>query len=240
MNYCRLCLKPSFLCDSHIIPEFFYQYLYDPAHRFRQISMNESIDRHKGIYEKLLCPSCETKFNETFENYAKEVIFGGREIVGFDAGRNITITNIDYNTFKLFQLSLIWRMGISKRKEFININLGNKHEEILRKMLLDDNPGKPSEYPCILVYNIRKSEIDFKHLMISPQKGLRFDGHRTYMLVLGDLIWNFIVSGYPIRGNTREHIWLDERGLIIHKIDADKTHILSQLFKIVNSSSKNQ
>ena len=36
---CKLCLKENVkLCESHIIPEFFYIPLYDETHRYRILS----------------------------------------------------------------------------------------------------------------------------------------------------------------------------------------------------------
>lgn len=60
---CCLCLCKSKLCDSHIIPEFFYkqQGLYDEKHRFHIIStepLKHPPIAQKGMRERLLCKKC--------------------------------------------------------------------------------------------------------------------------------------------------------------------------------------
>jgi len=57
---------------------------------------------------------------------------------------------IDYKLFKLFQLSLLWRAGVSDRPIFKEVALG-RHQEILRRMLLDDDPGESHKYGCIML-----------------------------------------------------------------------------------------
>jgi hypothetical protein len=69
---CALCQQNKQLCDSHIVPEFMYQHMYDANHRFRVLSRNE-VDAtrflRKGLREELLCRDCEAKFSK-WESYA--------------------------------------------------------------------------------------------------------------------------------------------------------------------------
>jgi hypothetical protein len=233
---CKLCLEEHNLCDSHIIPEFLYQNLYDSNHRFIQVSKDGQINRFKGIYEKLLCSKCEKYLNKSFENYAKEILFEDKTLIKHEENNKIVITNVNYDKFKLFQLSLIWRMGISKRKEFINAKLGAKHEELLRKMIIEGRPGEPYEYPCIMAINTRKTEIDFNQLFISPEK-LRFLDHIAYKLYIVGCMWIFIVSGHSKMINYQGHIWLDKRGLVIRKIDIDPHKAFAPILKMISKDS---
>lgn len=43
VSNCKLCLKEKELMFSHIIPEFFYEPMYDEKHRFMQISTIQEI-----------------------------------------------------------------------------------------------------------------------------------------------------------------------------------------------------
>ena len=134
---CKLCLKQKKLQKSHIIPEFFYQPLYDNLHKFNVIttsSKEKNKPEQKGIRERLLCYDCEQLLSPN-EDYVRRVIYGGTEIKISRDGNNVIIWNTDYIKFKLSQLSLLWRSSVSKLKYFSNISLG-PHEEKIRQMLI--------------------------------------------------------------------------------------------------------
>jgi hypothetical protein len=126
---CALCLLERDLRRSHIFPEFFYKPMYNEG-RYFQISTNPSqkiIPRQKGIWETLLCQKCEGRLSQ-LEDYARRVLYGGTEISITQHPGKIIIHDLDYTRFKLFQMSLLWRAGVSKRPEFKNVSLG-PHEE---------------------------------------------------------------------------------------------------------------
>ena len=125
---CYLCKKKSELKKSHIIPEFVYKDLYDSKHRFHVLSTLKETPRpieQKGIKEKLLCGSgkCEQQLS-IYEKYAKEVLMGGVEITVKDEGDIIFVSDVDYQKFKLFQLSILWRASICNDKMFSRVELG--------------------------------------------------------------------------------------------------------------------
>lgn len=59
----------------------------------------------------------------------------------------IQVEGVDYNRLKLFLLSLLWRMGASRLYFFREVELG-PHQERLRRMLVQDDPGEPDQYAC--------------------------------------------------------------------------------------------
>src|SRR5680860_660682 len=69
---CKLCGTSAAIVKSHILPEFVYQNLYDPQHRFLDLgSSNEKTltIQQKGLRERLLCKDCEIKLCK-YESYA--------------------------------------------------------------------------------------------------------------------------------------------------------------------------
>jgi len=52
----------------------------------------------------------------------------------------LIIGKLNYKMFKLWQMSLLWRCGASRRAEFKATRLG-PHAEVLRTMLLEERPG---------------------------------------------------------------------------------------------------
>jgi hypothetical protein len=179
-NRCRLCGVEAALRKSHVIPEWLYTPLYDEIHRYHVINAGLDADRRfeqKGLRERLLCQSCETKFS-VYEGYARGVLFGGQDITVVKYGNGIELRDLDYVKLKLFQLSLLWRAGVARQDFFSKVNL-NGDEELIRKMLLAGDPGKFSEYGCVLIPLVLEGNA-LVDLILQPVsvKSKKFDGYR--------------------------------------------------------------
>jgi hypothetical protein len=189
---CKLCRKSRELKKSHIIPEFLYEAMYDDIHRFHVLSVvpNEANTMlQKGLREKLLCADCESKLS-LWERYASLVLKGGVSLDVIREGDLITISNIDYVKFKLFQLSILWRASISTLDFFSHVNLG-KYEEVLRTMLENGEAGLSDDFGCIM-YGL-KSERVVTDLIVQPAK-LRMNNIVCYRFVFGGFQWVYMVS----------------------------------------------
>jgi len=227
---CLLCHKSSELCNSHIVPEFFYEQmkLYDPKHRFNVLSTEP--DKHrpteqKGIRERLLCKQCEVKLS-VWEDHARRVLYGGEciEITTNDP-KGIECT-VDYAKFKLFQLSILWRAGISSHDGFSSVNLG-EHEEVLRKMLLDETPGNTEAYGCVILYSTKHTDITSN--MIHCMEMSSVDGVDCVRLLLGGFFWLFFLSESALDPRQKGLFLQDSRHLRILKTDKDPNRYIERL-----------
>jgi len=75
---CALCLAPSQLQNSHIIPEFLYDPMYDAIHRFHVYSVEGKVERRlaqQGLREPMLCKNCETQIG-VYERYVSLLLRG--------------------------------------------------------------------------------------------------------------------------------------------------------------------
>jgi hypothetical protein len=162
---------------SHIVPEFLHSPLYEENHSFNTYGHEgrpKAGFMRKGEREALLCEKCERRFS-VYEGWASDFYKGAlaafadttRTEIRF--GKTLKFTRIDehgqpttspvprilhiegfdYVKMKLFLLSLLWRMGVSRLHFFGEITLGF-HEKRIRKMLLNDDPGKAEVYACQL------------------------------------------------------------------------------------------
>lgn len=102
---------------------------------------------------------------------------------------------VDYAALKLFLLSLLWRMGVSSLHFFREVELGS-HEERIRKMLLNDNPGEPSEYPCQLCLIEAEGRL-LTDYQSQPQRSKR-EGRNFYRFYSTGVRFEFCVSNRPI------------------------------------------
>jgi hypothetical protein len=175
---CKLCLEQKNLQNSHIIPEFFYKPLYDEKHRIHVLSTTpeeKNVMEQKGVREKLLCYDCEQYFSQ-LEDYARKVFYGGVEIGMRNDKNKILFEDIDYTKFKLFQLSLLWRASVSTVRLFSEVSIG-AHEEKLRKMLINKNPGEYYEYGCSIIGLLMEGKRLADQMILKPES-LRVDGQR--------------------------------------------------------------
>lgn len=163
---CKLCQEDTkLLKKSHIIPDFMYKEIYDEKH-FLYRGSAKNLDKMQtvptGEYDSnILCKNCDNEIIGSYESYGSGVFFDGlpqSNCPTFKSGKinDIHVTlfeNLEYDKFKLFLLSLLWRASISNRKFFKNVNLGDDEERI-RKLLLSGKAGNDSSYP--IFYRIRE------------------------------------------------------------------------------------
>ena len=197
---CGLCKTSAALCESHIVPEFMYK----PVHSdHRMISFKENEDgfkpsfHQKGLREYLLCLSCEEHLNKFYERphvSTWESLCLRKEQPSLKISYGVTeqgtefadVEGVDYSSFKLLLLSILWRAGIASRREYLSVTLG-PYEEKIRQMLLERNPGPQMLFPCIMI--LLKSLV---RLIAPPAKG-RYAGHTTYQFIITNVaLWFFI------------------------------------------------
>jgi hypothetical protein len=190
---CFLCRRDTGVVESHIIPEFLYQTLYDSKHRFHHISLVPSERNRyiqKGLREKLLCEACEQRLSVS-EHYMSRLLNGGVPAKVHQGGDYIHLSELDYKKLKLFQLSILWRAGVSSLPAFSQVKLGS-HEPRIRAMLLSEDPGAAADYGCIMSALMNGNEIQ-TGIFVTPT-WVRIDGQMAYRFVFGGLIYVFVVS----------------------------------------------
>ena len=237
MGTCKLCLGQGLeLRNSHIIPEFFYKPIYDPKHQFNVFSETEESPgrpEQKGLREYLMCGSCEQKLGK-WEKYVKELLFD-RAPQGIDRGDRMEYPGIDYAGFKLFQMSLIWRMSVTSLKGagFDNVDVGRTHEERLRNMLDCSDPGEPHDYGCWLVH-VAYQISEVGSVIVAPTKTpKRVLGHTCYRTVLGGLFWGFFVSSHMV-DFPQKQIFLSKSGILpVWKENPDAKRFVREMIEPV-------
>jgi hypothetical protein len=216
MTICKLCtLEKALIGKSHIIPNFLYEHsgLYDEMHRIRLFSVQEMIDGKKpslpqsGVYEgNILCAECDNKrIGANLEQYAKKAIYGGGQLPLNECPECDNFTNeemdtfaicknLSYSKYKLFLLSILWRASISSKSFFKRINIG-EHEEIIRKMIFENDPKKFDEYP-IFVFSSALDEDFTSDIIVEPTQAVDDNGMLTCYFVIGGFIYIYKVGQF--------------------------------------------
>ena len=238
---CRLCSKQDVLCNSHIIPEFFYEQmeLYDDKHRVNILSTesrNHPPYAQKGIRERLLCKRCEVRFSQ-LECYARRVIYGGEGIEITKNEQNYFECTVDYAKFKLFQLSILWRVGICTHSMFSSVNLGT-HECVLRRMLLKERPGKTETYGCFIIYSSKHADITSN--MIHCMEMADVDGVECVRLLFGGWFWSFFLSENAIDTSQKECFLQESGHLRVLKTDKGPNSYIEPLAIDLHNANRNR
>jgi hypothetical protein len=236
---CALCKLEKEICDSHIVPEFMYQMIYDKSHSFVSVSLDamDANQRYKkGIREKLLCKECEIKFSKP-EGYAADFFYTNKTPPKI-TGKFSIFENLQYKKLKLFFLSLLWRLAVTSLTEFQGASLGEVHKEKLRVMLLADNPGKPLEYPCF-VRNLTHKSLNMAQLIVAPMPG-KLHEHRVWEFIIAGFCFTFILSSHLAEGGLSADLFLTENGKMIIKKEELKnvSHWYDYCLEIGNASLK--
>jgi len=233
---CKLCLKPNQeLRKSHIIPEFMYQNIYDTnPKRYYTLSIGDNNSKRieqKGIRENLFCSSCESILSE-YEKYAAEIIYAKNmknDVVLKKANQNVTQTfflyefeNLDYKSFKLFEMSLLWRLIISSKYDTLEIG---KHEEQLRKAIHSKNPMKYYQYGCLIQAILYKKGQIAGDLIINPFFTKSNDVDFMNILIDG-FMYTFSITDKQILPDEMTNNYIQENGnmnIIGRLISEDKS-----------------
>lgn len=202
---CSLCQQERELANSHIIPEFLFELLYDKKHRMHLFKAGQPREHkliQKGLRSPMLCKgrsSCEERISK-WEQYASQVFFY-EPVKGSDYNDALVFKGVDYAQFKLFQMSILWRASVSSLTAFNAVSLG-PHQERLRKMIYKGDPGEPHEFGCAMSIR-RKSLKGMEELIVSPSVS-RVEGHGMFTFIINGIIWQFFVSSHtsklPIAG----------------------------------------
>lgn len=195
MPLCRLCGTDQELRNSHIVPEFLYADLYNSKNYMMGIHGRghrgwQAVQ--KGIREPLFCESCEQHFNEYCEKPFRAQWVEASPLPDPWSATDVHWITVDYNSFKLFHLSVLFRAGVSSLPTFSAVSLG-RHEERIRQLLLARSTGESWQYP-VFGYAVVHHKTKRLVQMVSRAQQSKFGGRRCYGMMYGGAEWWICVA----------------------------------------------
>ena len=153
---CQLCGQHKKLIEAHIIPRSWHATLRLPNGPVLKLHKDLSVypkASQTGEYDpQLLCGCCDNKFSP-WEDYTGNILFQELKPEMIQSGptgqRWYTIPEYDYAAIKLCLLSILWRMSLSKRASFAEVQLG-RFESQFKDMILRKDPGDPATFPTFI------------------------------------------------------------------------------------------
>jgi hypothetical protein len=146
--------------DAHVIPRSFFKVTRGTGKHSILIGVDEKkLDRkfkQAGVSDKtILCEQCERLFTPYDKHGFEAVIemLDSKQIYQDELGNPCAYIakKANYDLFKLFILSVLWRASVSSIEFYEAIKLG-AHEERIQRMLADNNPGSQYDYPIVCFY----------------------------------------------------------------------------------------
>lgn len=203
VKICHLCRRQRQLKDSHVIPDAWFRRLLrnsgGQAVRIDTLHGSPIIRTQNSLKAPLLCQECEQKIGK-LEKYGIETLRGEklRKARFHDSG--LTIQNFDYALFKLFCLSMLWRMTISSLPVFKAVSISPRSMELLRGYIQSGTVPGRAFFACsiALLFDptsaLKKGAID--DLIVSPSRQ-NFSESAIFSFVAGGYIFEFFVPQAP-------------------------------------------
>ena len=237
IQQCRLCLQKKELRFSHIIPNLFFRKLKHENKSGQIIYFymegEGKIERGQNTWQEyLLCEDCEAKI-EKYETYASRLLYypKGDDIRHVNTKDKRILQGIEPTQFKLFQLSVLWRAGISSLPMFSRIVLTKDEQEFLRKILHDESVWLYEQYWCDIVtyYDKYKRLKDSMQLIIQPTIEIK-EGRIYYIFVFGGYVWNFNMSN-AVNNLLKVQHFREEGKYIILKYEMFRVPVIRETIK---------
>ena len=205
---CKLCKKKFLkLENSHIISEWMYKPIYSDKHKFIEINsknFKQLKPEQKGYREELLCKLCEGKLSKWEEKAKKDLEdITNQEstflIITSLSNKSLFVENINYDYFKKFILSILWRMSVSNLEQFKDVKLG-VFEESLRGLLCEDKAIDTFTYP-IMVHQLQVSGKHYKDVIIGVEKDRIQNKYIFQSFVAYGYMFDIVVSNLRLPSN---------------------------------------
>jgi hypothetical protein len=219
MGICKLCCLEKELMLSHIIPEFMYQNIYDShPKRFYTLKVNladqgKSTKRieQKGIRENLLCEDCELLLSK-YERYAAETIYGknlGNKAFISSASETedkqyflYNYEGFDYKSFKLFMMSILWRVLVSKTYETPEVS--DEIVERLRVAILNEDALEYDDFGCLLQIIFYKKGERAGGFILSPFI-TNNNGNEVLNILIDGMMYSFYLNSKILSKEKKEN-----------------------------------
>ena len=168
----------------------------------------DPIPMQDGWKEYLLCGTCEQRIGRWEKVVCEDLRGHGRasatrKAIPYDgpialpptaacpAHHVLETESCNYTAWRLFLLSLLWRMDRSTLTELATVDLGESRAEIQR-MILAGDPGEPMDFPC-WIYILSLLGEPMRGFMSAPHR-IEYKGYPAVELSFAGLGWVFVIG----------------------------------------------
>lgn len=137
---CALCLRSNKLRKSHIIPNAAFRRIKHHSGGGQLVYFDDNPESkirrsQESWHERLLCSGCETII-ASYEKTGLDILRGVFPHQSTEHADGFILSPHDYQTFKLFLVSLLWRAAVSTQAPFAKVEVPSYCAEQARIALL--------------------------------------------------------------------------------------------------------
>lgn len=140
--------------------------------------------KDKPFKENLLCRKCDNDILGQFDKYFSDFLYNETNLKIEKKGDLIYLENVSAEKLKGFVLGTLFRMHLTSKPVFKEVDLGEKHSEIIRNRLLNSAIFDDEEYPITLTFPMYQGKFH-DNMFLQPDRLRDF----------GNMIYRFIISG---------------------------------------------
>ena len=196
-NTCKLCLNEfNENIKNHVIPKFIIKELKGKSKGEKFTKFNVTKKRKTNVPDEfyevgILCSKCENKISK-FENYLREILFEKIDPLsnGGEESNLKVLQKVDTEKYKIGLLSILWRSSVTSHPFFKSVDLGVKHSEVIREILLEENLSNKTSYIVITSFTNNLNE----HSGILPIQKSKIDFYTMYRFFLNRWIFYFCLG----------------------------------------------
>jgi hypothetical protein len=185
---CALCKTPSILKSSHIIPNAYFKQMKDKTGKLVSFDMEEDtpvVTAQDSWQEYLLCEKCEGKLSTLETKWIRNL--RKADVLFAKGHRVVELPDFDYDSFRTFLLSILWRASVTSHEKFADIMLTAHDQEELRLAILAGSTTALGDW-AVHIHKIvdRRGLLNFDQMMRQPEM----------VQALGAVFYRFIFGGY--------------------------------------------
>jgi hypothetical protein len=201
---CRLCLVPSVLKNSHIVPQWSYRRIIHGSSDGTMVKLDGDEARldTEQYAEPLLCWPCEQHVAR-WDRYAAETsLQRNGKFPAFEAARPVEdvsgpelevvdLRALETRSLIRFAVSVIWRASVGRL--FPKTSLG-PYEEDVRRYLQNDHVDLPDTARLLIVMIRPREDLPVDEVLLMPTAQRR-DGYYTHRFAIFGFSFNLMVGG---------------------------------------------
>lgn len=192
---CKLCGQTASLCRSHIVPELAYEPIKNAKGQMYSVG-SKVLKVQVGHRERLLCHQCEgivSRYETKFKNCWMDTIPSHFSRLS-TSHEFVSVAITDFDSFKLFHMSVFWRAAISMGFKIGSISFG-PYEDRIARMIKTGDPGNAGEFPLFAVVNLDSQGRPVPTMsQIAQGEGRFVRRYHYYVMSYAFCDWTFVLA----------------------------------------------
>ncbi len=167
---CALCQNVRELKKSHIVPNAYFRSMKNVEGKLVSFQLEPDARvrlTQDSWYERLLCETCEGRFSALETRWIARMRSVNQAIT--EGAPVVELPDFDYDSFRTFLLSILWRSSVSTLDPFESVKLSTTDNEALRLALLAGSTRAVGKWHILLRAIVDTQRVlQFEQFLLKP------------------------------------------------------------------------